>query len=292
MTKRILHEPLTHFLLMAALIFAAHAWRSKDDNDDTPQDRIEVTAGTLSWLKEGFAKQWSRAPDETELRGLVDNHIREEVLYREALELGLDRNDTIVRRRMAQKMEFLSQDIAASVEPDEVTLREFFTESAARYAMAPRISFRHVYFSKERRGDKLDGDAKAALEALTNGANEESMGDPSLIPHEFENADPKEIAATFGDHFAAGLTAIPQGGWRGPVASSYGLHLILVSGRSEPETVAFETVRDAVMRDVVEARRQQANLDFIDRLKQRYEIKVDEAALKETAARSGATAVR
>ena len=292
MTKRILREPLTHFLFLGVLIFAAHAWRGKDRQDTTLKDRIEVTAGTLSWLGEGFAKQWNRAPDEKELQGLVNDHIREEMLYREALEMGLDRNDTIVRRRMAQKMEFLSQDIAASVEPNEAAMREYFTKNAANYAKPAQVSFRHVYFSMERRGEMLEEDAKAALEALTRGADEETLGDPSLLPHEFKNADTNEITASFGDKFTAAMKGMPEREWHGPLASSYGLHLVLVSGRAKLETMSFESVRDAVMRDFSEERRQEANLDFIARLKQRYEINIDETALKEAAAPSGATAIR
>lgn len=290
--KRILREPLAHFLLLGALIFAVHAWRGKDGTETPSKDRIEVTAGTLAWLSEGFAKQWHRAPDEAELRGLVEDHIREEVLYREALTLGLDRNDTIVRRRMAQKMEFLSQDIAASVEPDEAALRKYFTDNAARYAKSARVSFRHVYFSTDRRGEKLAADAKAALEELAKGADEESMGDPSLLPYEFENTDATEITASFGDKFAAEVVDMPEGKWSGPVASSYGLHLVVVSGRTEPQTVPFETVHDAVARDFSEERRSEANLDFIRRLKLRYEIKIDEAAMNEAPAHPSATVIR
>lgn len=292
MIKRILREPLAHFLLLGAVIFAVHAWRGKGEPEASSKDRIEVTAGTLAWLGEGFAKQWHRAPDEAELRGMVNDHIREEVLYREALALGLDRNDTIVRRRMSQKMEFLSQDIAATVEPDEEELRKFFTENASRYAEAARVSFRQAYFSKEKRGDKLAADAKAALEALAKGADEGSMGDPSLLPHEFENAHAHEITTTFGEGFAEGLKEMPEGKWGGPVASGYGLHLILITGRAELETVTFESVRDAVLRDFSEERRRKANLDFISRLKQRYEITVDEIALKKAASPQEATVIR
>lgn len=292
MIKRILREPLAHFLVLGALIFAMNAWRGKDGRETSSKDRIEVTVGTLAWLGEGFAKQWHRAPDEAELRGLVNDHIREEVLYREALALGLDRNDTIVRRRMAQKMEFLSQDIAASVEPNEAELRRYFTENTAKYAEAARVSFRQVYFSKDKRGDKLAADAKAALEALAKGGDEETMGDPSLLPHEFENAHSNEITASFGDGFAEELKDMPTGEWRGPVASSFGLHLLRVSGRAEIQAVAFESVRDAVLRDFSEERRRQANLDFIARLKQRYEITVDETALKKAAAPPETTVIR
>ncbi len=290
--KQILREPLLHFILLAALIFGAHAWSGKGESEDATKNSVEVTAGTIAWLSKGFAKQWHRGPDAAELRGLVDDHIREEVLYREALAMGLDRNDTIVRRRMAQKMEFLSQDIAAAVEPDDAEQKLYFEENAARYAKAARVSFRHVYFSKDRRGVKLAADATAALEALANGADEETLGDPFLLSHEFDNAHADEITAAFGEDFSAEVSAMTEGGWRGPVGSSYGMHLVVVSGREEPQGVAFEAVRDAVLRDFSEERRREANQDFIGRLKQRYQISVDEAALDGAAARSNATVIR
>jgi peptidyl-prolyl cis-trans isomerase C len=290
--KLFLREPLLHFVLLGTLIFGVRAWRGEDESKGAPKDRIEVAAGTIAWLGEGFAKQWHRAPNEAEMRGLVDDHIREEVLYREALAMGLERNDTIVRRRMAQKMEFLSQDITAAVEPDEAALQSYFAENPAFYAKAQRVSFRHVYFSKDRRGENVSADAVKSLEALSNGSDEELMGDPFLLSHDFENADANEIAATFGDRFTAEVMDMKEGGWRGPVASSYGLHLVIVSGRAEPQTVAFATARDAVLRDLSEVRRREANLDFVRRLKQRYQITVDETALNEAAARSNATVVR
>jgi peptidyl-prolyl cis-trans isomerase C len=116
---KILREPLLHFLLLGAVIFAVSVWREGRRPAEKARTQIEVTAGTIAWLREGFTRQWHRAPDAEELRGLVNDHLREEVLYREALAMGLDRDDSIVRRRMAQKMEFLSQDIAGAVEPDE-----------------------------------------------------------------------------------------------------------------------------------------------------------------------------
>jgi peptidyl-prolyl cis-trans isomerase C len=278
--KKLAREPLLHFLLLGALIFAVNGWR---DGQRSPTEsktaRIEVTAGTIAWLSEGFSKQWHRAPDARELRGLVSDHVREEVLYREALAMGLDRNDTIVRRRMAQKMEFLGQDIAAAVEPDEAMLRKFFEQNAARYAKAARVSFRHVYFSKDRRGERLDADAREALVLLSRGENEETVGDPFLREHEFADADETDIASALGREFAAQVVTLPAGEWRGPIASSYGVHLVLVSERAEPQAMEFEAVREAVARDFSEERRIAANSDFIRRLEQRYLISVDEAAL-------------
>jgi peptidyl-prolyl cis-trans isomerase C len=277
--NKLTREPLIHFLLLGALIFGVNAWREKQRPSKTETARIEVTAGTIARLSEGFTKQWHRVPDAAELRGMVNDHVREEVLYREALALGLDANDTIVRRRLAQKMEFLGQDIATAVQPDEIALRKFFAENAARYAKAARLSFQHIYFSKEKRGDRLDADAREALAALGNGASAESVGDPFLREHEFSDANETEISATLGREFAAQIMTLPTGEWRGPIGSSYGVHLVRVSERAEPQAVEFEAVRETVARDFSEERRIAANSDFIRRLEQRYLISVDEAAL-------------
>ena len=292
MIQRVIREPLTHFLFLGALIFALNEWRGVGRQEEGTKDRIEVSSGTITWLVEGFAKQWNRAPNETEMRDLINAHIREEVLYREALAIGLDRNDTIVRRRMAQKMEFLSQDINMSVEPEEVELIKYFTQNTARYAKPAKTNFQQVYFSKERRGDKLEADAKAALEALNKGADPETMGDPSLIPHAYDSADEIVMSATFGDNFANEISKMPEGKWCGPVGSAYGLHLILITKRSEPVAVAFETARADVLRDYFEERRQKANLDLIELLKEQYEVIIDESELSKAVTPLEATAIR
>lgn len=289
---RWLREPLLHFAVLGGVIFAVAAWRDRARPEENSATRIEVTAGTIAWLREGYAKQWNRAPEEDELRGLVNDHLREEVLYREGLTLGLDRDDTIVRRRMAQKMEFLTQDVATAVEPDEATLRKYFDQNAPRYAKAVRVSFRHVFFSKERRGSKVEADAGRALAELAKGASDESMGDPFLREHEFTDANANEIAAALGREFAEKVVVTPAGEWRGPIASTYGLHLVRVSGRKDPQAVVFEAARDTVKRDFSEERRRTANDDLLERLKAQYRITVDEAALRGAAAPSAKTATR
>jgi hypothetical protein len=290
--KRWLKEPLLHFALLGALIFAVSAWRERQRPEENSAANIEVTAGTIAWLRDGFTRQWNREPDADDLRGLLNDHLREEVLYREALAMGLDRDDSIVRRRMAQKMEFLTQDIAAAAEPDEAALRKFFEENAARYAKAARLSFRHVFFSKERRGANLEKDAGEALAALANGASDQTMGDPFLREHEFTDANADEIAAALGREFSEKVTIMPAGEWRGPLASSYGVHLVRVSKREEPQPATFEAARDAVARDFSDERRRTANHDFLERLKTQYRITVDEAALSGAAAPSTKTATR
>jgi peptidyl-prolyl cis-trans isomerase C len=274
------------------LLFAVNAWRDRQRPLAQEAGTIAVTAGTIAWISEGFTRQWNRAPDEAELRGLVNDYVREEVLYREALALGLDANDTIVRRRLAQKMEFLGQDIATAVQPDEMALRKFFQENAAHYAKSARLSFQHIYFSKEKRGDRLEADAREALAALGNGASDESVGDPFLREHEFSDANEIEISSALGREFATQIMTLPTGEWRGPVRSSYGVHLVRISDRAEPQPVEFESVREAVVRDFSEERRIAANNDFIRRLKERYLISVDEAALNGAAASTSKTAMR
>src|SRR5688572_33276496 len=150
--KKLFREPLVHFCVLGAVIFALNAWREK--TPETPAARIEVTAVVIERLRVGFERQFGQAPDAEELRGLVTAHIREEVLCREALALGLDRDDTIVRRRMAQKMEFLTDDLASAAEPENAEVRAFFEKNAARYVKPARVTFRHIYFSRDKRGAK------------------------------------------------------------------------------------------------------------------------------------------
>jgi len=289
--KALFREPLVHFLLLGGLIFAVHAWRGGEEAK-SGLPHIEVTAGTLAWLSEGYAKQWHRPPDERELRGLVEDHVREEVLYREALAMGLDRDDTIVRRRMAQKLEFLGQDIVSAAVPEESVLRRYHEDHAARYVTPVRTSFQHVYFSADRRGTGLEAEARKALDVLAKGGDAGAMGDPFLGQHEFIAAEQSQIAGALGDGFAKDVMGLPAGEWRGPVSSAYGMHLVRVSQKEVPQAKPFEIVRDAVARDYSEDNRLAANQDFIRRLKERYCITIDEAALSRAATPSSETATR
>ncbi|HUF63041.1 MAG TPA: peptidylprolyl isomerase [Verrucomicrobiales bacterium] len=281
--KRWLKEPLLHFVLLGALIFAVNAWREARRAAEDATARIDVTMAVVERLRAGYERQFGRPPDEDDLRGLVTAHIREEVLCREALALGLDRDDTIVRRRLAQKMEFLTDDIVGVAEPDEAALENFFAENAERYARAARVSFRHVYFSREKRGADAETLARASLASLENGASDETMGDAFLHGFEFAEREVEELAALFGPDFAARLAALPMGAWQGPLASSYGLHLVRVEARAEAKPVTLEAVRATVMRDFNDERRRTANREVFEKLRERYQVFVDEAALTKAA---------
>jgi peptidyl-prolyl cis-trans isomerase C len=277
--NRLLKEPLLHFLAVGAMIFGLNAWREKARPIETSAARIEVTAAVIDRLRAGSERQFGQSPDAEELRRLVTAHIREEVLCREALALGLDRDDAIVRRRLAQKMEFLTDDLVVAAQPDDVAVREFFEKNAARYAKPAQVSFRHVYFSQEKRGAKSDAAAREALAALAKGANDEVLGDAFLHGFIFVARETPEITALFGGEFAAQLGTLRPGEWNGPIASSYGLHLVRVDSRGITSPASFAAVSAKVAEDFNEERRRTANREIFEKLRERYQVSVDEAAL-------------
>lgn len=285
-TKSLLKEPLLHFLALGAVIFALNAWRESRRPVANAGPRIEVTAAVIDRLRAGYERQFGQAPDAEELRRLLTAHIREEVLCREALAMGLDRDDTIVRRRLAQKMEFLTDDIVPSAGPEDTAVREFFEKNAARYAKPGRVTFQHVYFNKEKRGASLGRVLTETLAALEKGAGDESFGDPFLHGYAFAERGQDEVIAAFGAEFAKQLAGQPTGVWRGPVASSYGLHLVRVEARMEPRAANFDEVRGTVVRDFNDERRHTANREVFEKLREHYQVAVDEAALTKAGASS------
>jgi peptidyl-prolyl cis-trans isomerase C len=282
--KTLFKEPLLHFLVIGALIFGLNAWREKTRPTGASTPQIKVTAAVIDRLRAGYERQFGQTPDSEELRGLVTAHIREEVLCREALALGLDRDDTIVRRRLAQKMEFLTDDLVDAAQPEDAAVREFFEKNAAQYAKAGRVSFRHVYFSREKRGATAETAAREALVALEKGASDEAFGDPFLHGFEFVEREQDDVIAAFGAEFAEQLAVQPPGAWHGPVTSSYGLHLVRVEDRKEPRAAVFDDVRATVVRDLNDERRRTANREIFERLRERYRVTVDEAAFAKAAA--------
>lgn len=282
--SRLLREPLFHFLLIGAGLFVVFALKTGKPAADPAGNEITVGAQQIEPLVAGFTRTWQRPPNPVELEGLVRDFIKEEVLYREALGMGLEKNDTVIRRRMAQKMEFLTGDVAALATPDEAALTKYFEANAAQYAEPPRVSFTHVYYSREKRGEKAEVDAKAGLAAVTQRPEAAmDLGDPSLLPGGFETTPLRDIRSQFGDAFAAALAALPLNQWQGPVASSYGVHLVQITARTEPERQDLARVRDAVVRDYQNTQREDLNLRTMEELKKRYRITVDEAALQKAA---------
>jgi hypothetical protein len=285
--RRILRQPCLHLLLLGALLCGWNTWRKAQ----WPQvlgcaGTIEINAPVIEQLCADFEREFGHAPDNLELRARISAHIREEVYFREALELGLDGGQSPNRRRLAQKMEFLTEDLFGAMEWDEAQLREYFQANLGRYQTAVRFSFRHVYFSRERRGEAMKALAQEALRALEHGADESSLGDPFLLGHEFEAREARAIGADFGPEFALALHAQASGVWRGPLESSFGLHLVYVSARSTPQTMSWEAARSDVEREHLEQGRRRANLEAYARLQARYRVELDELALSKYASES------
>jgi hypothetical protein len=213
------------------------------------------------------------------LEGLIRNYIREEVFYREALALGLDRDDTVIRRRLRQKMEFISDDLAARIDPTDEDLRAFLAKHADTFRVEQRFTFSHVYLNPERRGDALPGDVERLLTELnmSAGATEvATLGDSFLLGHVFTAAPRSEVARVFGPRFAAQLSQLEPGTWQGPVTSGYGMHLVFIRERAEGWVPPLAEVRDAVHREWANAQRLEANEQFYQRLRQRYIVTVEQ----------------
>lgn len=265
--NRIFREPLLHFFVLGALLFALFSWTS-DDGMRAP-DEIVIDAALVASFRSQFERVWQRPPTPEELSGVVENWIREEVFYREGMALGLDRDDPILRRRVAQKMEFISEDLA-DTPPTDDELRGFFADNAADYRLDSRFSFRQLYFNPDVRGTSLEAAVAAALDALARGQVPES--DATLLPAELGDASLSEVRRVFGDRFAEALAALPAGDWAGPLVSGYGVHLVRIENRQEARQPALDEVRADVERDFRSSRRREQKEALFEALRQRYTV--------------------
>ena len=274
--RKLLREPLVHFLLLGAGLFLVSGLVSQRTGGDT--NTIVVTQGHVEHLVAGFSRAWQRPPTQEELEGLVREYIREEVYYREALVMGLDKDDTVIRRRLRQKMEFLSEDVVAQAEPTEEDLRAYLNQHPEAFRVEQRFSFSHVYLNPERHGKNLERDAEQLLARLNRvgiKADPTELGDPFLLDHTYEAVSVRDAARDFGEKFAAVLVELPVGQWQGPVESGYGMHLVLVRERTEGRVPELKEVRDAVRREWTNARRLEANEKFYQALLQRYTVTIE-----------------
>ena len=277
---RLLREPLLHFLLAGAAVFAAYAWLHPESVALDASHRIELTQDDLRQIAVGWLAQGRPAPTPDEMRSLVDGKVREELLYREALALGLDQGDTIVKRRLAQKMEFLFEDLSALREPTNAELEGWFAEHAANFALPARATFRLLYFSPDRRGERARDDAARALAQLADQPADApaaaALADPFMFQDYYGDHAFGDVAKSFGPGFADALFQQAPGAWRGPIQSGYGWHLVFVDSQTPSRTPAFEEVaadvRTAWLAEQRETIRERALAD----LKSRYEIVVPE----------------
>jgi hypothetical protein len=271
---RILKEPLFHFLLLGAAIFGGH--RLVAGGRATAPDEIVVTQGRIDALTAAFTRTWQRPPSASERDGLIRDYIREEVYAREAIALGLDKDDVVIRRRLRQKLEFVSEDVLAPPEPTDDQLRAFLTSHPDAFSVEARFTFRHIFLNGEHRGEGLARDAARLLAQLGQpGTDPDTLGDSFLLDRRFEGLPAGLVAEQFGAQFAATLAELPTGQWVGPVASAYGTHLVFVAQRTGGRVLALEEVGDAVRREWVNAQRVESSERFYQGLLKSYSVTIE-----------------
>lgn len=274
--KRVVKEPLLHFLLLGAAIFVTYGLVSKRSSDEP--GKIVITQGQIENLAAGFAQAWQRPPTSEELAGLIKDRVREEVYSREAVALGLDKDDTVIRRRLRQKMEFISEDIAAQTQPSDADLHAYLQTHPDSFRIEPRFTFRQVYLDPEKHGEHLGRDAARILAQLNQAggtADPSALGDSFLLEQEFAAMSASEVTKQFGDTFATQLGTLAPGQWQGPIESGYGVHLVFVRERTEGRPPTLAEVRDRVRREWENARRLEANENFYQALLRRYTVTIE-----------------
>jgi hypothetical protein len=275
MIGRLLKEPLAHFLVLALAIFALYGALKR--NNEPRADEIVVTGAKIEQLSGLFAKTWQRLPSASEIKGLIDDHVKEEILYREALALGLDKDDTVIRRRLRLKMEFLSQAQAEAATPSEAELEAFLKANPDRFRIDPTLAFRQVFLSPERRGEMIEQDVASVLEVLRAkpGTDPWTLGDPTILPTELPLTRKASIGQIFGGAFAEAVATTPSGTWVGPLKSSFGLHVVHVDESKPGRPATLAEVRDNVAQEWANERRRQAEeAQLAERLK-RYRVRIE-----------------
>jgi len=274
MLKRALREPLLHFFALGALVFLYYSWRTGDAGD---AESIVVSRGQQTNLISTFAQTWGRPPTEDELVALVDDYLREELAYREGSALELDRNDTVIRRRLRQKLELLAEDLATLAPPTAAEIEASYAANGEGFRTDSRYSFEQIDFSSDRRGDSAEGDALTLLAALRAGTlrSDDASGDSRVLSPRLSNVGEREIASIFGESFADALASLTPGEWGGPVRSAFGWHVVHVIERVPGEIPPLEAIADRVQAELLVERRRAA-LDLLYAgLAERYNISVE-----------------
>lgn len=264
-------EPLIHFLVLGAALFLFYEL-TRETGSEAP-DRIVVNRGQVEQLMANFQRTWQRPPTAKELDALIENHVREEVFYREALAMGLDQNDPVVRRRLRMKLEFILEDLSA--EPvTEAALTAYLQQHPDKFRTEPKISFQQVYLNADKRAD-ISADAQRLLVDLNGGMAPASVGDVTLLPAEYRLASQSEIVRAFGEAFAEQLFEREPGPWLGPIYSPYGGHLLKVSQRVDAYLPELTEIQPLVEREYLAQRRKAQKALAYQKLREGYDITVE-----------------
>jgi hypothetical protein len=285
--SRWMREPLVHFALLGAVLFAVYVWM---DRGQSSKQEILVSAGQIQSLSATFERTWMRPPSAEELSGLVKDYVREEIAYREAQAMGLDRDDTVVRRHLRQKLEFISGEVAQA-EPGDGVLAAYLAQHSDSFRTEERMTFTQVFLDPTRHGDALVRDAQRLLDELRRrGAQPGDVryrGDASLLEERFADVTAREISGSFGAHFLEQMRSQPKGSWQGPLRSGYGVHLVYVEAWTPAGVPELAGVRDAVLREWQNERRLAALDEMYARLLTGYTVTIERPSPAERVAGAG-----
>ena len=276
---KLLRDPLLHFVIAGAILFLGYELIDRGEINPSPTDPIHIGEGDIHWLTNTFANQWQRPPTETELRGLVAGFREEELFAREAKALGLDQNDTIVRRRLAQKLTFLVEDTSRIVAPSDAELHQFYVANAERFRVEGRVSFTQLFFNPERR-QHAESDARAALEliSVTGTDGTTAIGDAILLENKFHEVGEQTVSNVFGADFARAIFLLKPGSWAGPVKSGYGVHLVQVTNLSPARLLPFEEARPKILEEWRQQQEAEAKEAYLGKLREKYGVVIDGSA--------------
>ena len=276
--RKFLKDPLVHFLLIGASLFALSAWRGEWIRGG--RERIVISAGQVAQVRDAAEVLKGHAPTDEEVAALIEPTIRDEVLYREALALKLDVNDDEVRRRLVDKMNYLTQDTADPAPSSDTELRKFYDETPARFEMPELATFDQVFFSPAERGDSVEAVAKAGIAALRAGQSPDEVGDHTPLRGAYENAPRDQVDVLFGDAIAEALFTLPPGDWTGPFKSDFGLHAVRLHARTARRLPPFDEIRDQVAAEFAAERRRARNEAEYRRMRARYDVVIEKPAAR------------
>ncbi len=270
-TRKLIGEPLLHFLLIGIALFGAYGWRSPGEAGER---RIVITQGVVDDLVAQHVAARGREPSTTELNHLMESYVRDEILYREGVKLGLERDDIVVKRRVRQKIELIAEEDASTGAPTDTDLSAYLAANPARFVQPAILTFEQVFLGQPASGPAVVHAVAATREGLRSGADPAKLGRPTLLPYRMTLTPADLVARDFGAAFAAALERVPLGDWVGPIASSFGTHYVRVSDRTPAMTPQLTAVRDQVVREWENERRQRARNDTYTKMRGKYQVSI------------------
>ncbi len=277
--RTLLREPLVHFIAIGLALFLFYPLVAPADRGG---DRIVVSAQTQSALAEQHEKLFGRPPSAQDLSELVENRIRDEILYREGVAMGLDKDDALIKRRVRQKYELIAEEEDGSIAPTDADLEAFLKANPDRFRAPPQISFNQIVIPRSDSDTEAKAQIEAMKSALANGAKPGTLGGPSLLPNDIPDTPLDLVARDFGTIFAEALATIPVGQWSGPVPSAYGFHLVRLHSRTPSAMQPLAEIRPKVAREWENDRRTRAREARIAELRKAYDVVIENLPAKPT----------